>query len=297
MSLAMTCILAASMSLPGAAVPYEPEERGGPGEPGGPGARHVTCDLIVPSRQLAAGSTTIIGVRFRIAPEWHLYWNGQNDSGAAPTLDFSGSDPRLTFGAALWPVPKRHVAEGDIVDHIYRGECVLLVPLTVEKGIGGPVAIKVRSEILVCREACLPGRVGATANVDVGVQAGPRGPGATTLDEATAALPLPMRSDTPFDARIDEGALIVEPQQGRRLSRLTFMPGPGCEATTLHPDCESRAEGDASPRLSVTLVSGGATGIMQCEDVSGAVTNWRVELKGRERPASPAKEGESDSSK
>ncbi len=291
MSLTLTCMLAASISSLGAWVSRDPELQSGPG------ARHVTVDIVMPSGQLATGETTTIGVRFRIAPEWHLYWNGQNDSGAAPTLDFAGSDPRLTFGAAVWPVPTRHVAEGDIVDHIYEGDRVMLVPLTVEKGVEGQVAITVRSEILVCRDACLPGRVGATANVGVGVQAGPKGPGAATLDGARAALPLPMRSDTPFDARLEDGTLIVEPRAGRRLSRLTFMPGPGCEATTLQPDCESRAEGDASPRLRVTLASQVASGIVQCEDVTGVVTNWQVDLKGEARPASPAKQGGSDSSK
>ncbi len=287
MSLAMTCILVASMSLPGAALPHEPEESGGPG------ARHVTCDLIVPSRQLAAGSTTIIGVRFRIAPEWHLYWNGQNDSGAAPTLDFSESDPRVTFGPASWPVPKRHVAEGDIVDHIYEGDCVMLVPLTVEKDVEGDVVIKLRSEILICREACLPGRVGATTSVGVAAAAGPTSPDSATLEKVKASQPRATGAATPFDARFEDGALIVEPRPGRRLSRLTFMPGPGCEAAALHPDCESRAEGDASPRLAVRLRSKVATGIVQCEDAAGGVTNWQVDMKGK---AEAAGNGDSDSS-
>ncbi|MEY3231517.1 MAG: hypothetical protein RL689_1606 [Planctomycetota bacterium] len=272
MARTLGCILAASMlALTSGAshgVAADPDP--------GPGAKHVACDLLLPSRQLAAGTTTIIGVRFRIADEWHLYWNGQNDSGAAPTLDFSGSDPRLTFGAARWPVPTRHVAEGDIVDHIYERECVMLVPLTVAKGVEGDVTISLRSEILVCREACLPGRVGATATVRLGAEAG-EPTGAAALAKAEAALPREMKGPMPFDWRMEGSSLIVEAKSGQRLRRLTFMPGPGCEATTLQPGCESRSEGGSVPRLEVALASKQAKGIIQCEDESGGVTSWNLD--------------------
>jgi thiol:disulfide interchange protein DsbD len=154
----------------------------------------VTVDVILPSNQLAAAADDDHRRAVPHRAEWHLYWNGHNDSGEAPTLDFSGSDPRLTFGAATWPVPRRHVAEGDIVDHIYEGDCVMLVPLTVEKGVAGDVVIKVRSEILVCREECLPGRLGASRRpLTLEWRRDRVVPDAATLEQATASLPRPMR--------------------------------------------------------------------------------------------------------
>lgn len=286
MSPTLTCILAAAMFPLGNLTPR------GTDPDAGPGAKHVSCDLLLPSRRLAAGVTTTIGVRFRIADEWHLYWNGHNDSGAAPTLDFSGSDPRLTFGPAAWPVPARHVAEGDIVDHIYEGECVMLVPLTVAKGVEGDVTISLRSEILVCREACLPGRVGATATVRLGAEAG-EPTGAAALAKAEAALPREMKGPMPFDWRMEGSSLIVEAKSGQRLRRLTFMPGPGCEAASLATDCESRSGAGEVPRLEVALTSEAAKGIVQCEDEAGVVTSWSLSLSRPAEPATPSRGSES----
>lgn len=251
-----------------------------PPQASGPGARHVTCDLILPSRSLTADATTTIGVRFRIAKGWHLYWNGQNDSGAAPTLDFSGSDPRLSFGTASWPVPVRQVAEGEIVDHVYEGECIMLVPLTIAKDGAGHATITLRSDVLVCSDSCLPGRVGTTTTVGVGPHAGPPTADAAALEKAAAALPREPGQAMPFTSRLADRRLIVEPSEGRRMRRLTFMPGPGCEVARLSPDCESRGEGSRQPRLEVELHSPGASGIVQCEDDAGVVTSWRLESKG-----------------
>ncbi|MEI7657363.1 MAG: protein-disulfide reductase DsbD N-terminal domain-containing protein [Phycisphaerae bacterium] len=273
MPLVLTRILAASMCLPANAASPSPDP-----EPG-PGAKHVACDLVLPREQLAADTTTTIGVRFRIAPGWHLYWNGQNDSGAAPTIDFAGSDPRLAFGPAAWPVPVRHAAEGDIVDHVYEGECLLLVPMTVAKGVEGALPIRFRSDLLVCSEACLPGRVHTTINVGAGPAAGPPGAGAAVLERATGAMAREMQGPVPFAARLESRTLFVEPRQGQQLRRLTFMPGPGCEATTLAPDCESRVDKGGTPRLEIKLNSPGASGIVQCEDDTGQVTNWRLDLR------------------
>jgi len=286
----LTCILAAAMFPLGNLTPR------GTDPDAGPGAKHVSCDLLLPSRRLAAGVTTTIGVRFRIADEWHLYWNGHNDSGAAPTLDFSGSDPRLTFGPAAWPVPARHVAEGDIVDHIYEGECVMLVPLTVGAGVEGDVTISLRSEILVCREACLPGRVGAKATVSVGAaaeKAAPATPEAAALAKAAEHLPREMKGAMPFEARLEGKTLIVETRAGHRLRRLTFMPGPGCEAASLATDCESRSGAGEVPRLEVALTSEAAKGIVQYEDEAGVVTSWSLSLSRPAEPATPSRGSES----
>jgi hypothetical protein len=81
----------------------------------------------------------------------------------------------------------------------------------------------------------------------------------------------------PFDWRMEGSSLIVEAKAGQRLRRLTFMPGPGCEATTLQPGCESRSEGGSVPRLEVALASKRAEGIIQCEDESGVVSSWNLD--------------------
>jgi hypothetical protein len=85
---------------------------------------HATPEIILEDDAIAPGGTTWIGVRFKIENGWHLYWNGRNDSGSPPS--FAGELPAgYTLGEWLWPAPKRHIAPGDILDHIYEDSVLL----------------------------------------------------------------------------------------------------------------------------------------------------------------------------
>lgn len=116
---------------------------------------HATPEIILEDDAIAPGGTTWIGVRFKIENGWHLYWNGRNDSGSPPS--FAGELPAgYTLGEWLWPAPKRHIAPGDILDHIYEDWVLLMAPLkaptTVDGGAkdGTKITIKIAADWLVC---------------------------------------------------------------------------------------------------------------------------------------------------
>lgn len=116
---------------------------------------HARPEVIVENDAIGPGGTTWIGVRFKIEERWHLYWNGRNDSGSAPT--FAVELPAgYTLGEWHWPAPKRHVAPGDILDHIYEGSVLLMAPLKAPPSTssdakeGTKITIKIAADWLVC---------------------------------------------------------------------------------------------------------------------------------------------------
>src|SRR6476646_2645321 len=65
--------------------------------------RLVTAYRIAPA---APGSELRLGLHFRLAPDWHVYWKNSGDAGYPPTLQLSGS-PTPLQGELLWPAPRR----------------------------------------------------------------------------------------------------------------------------------------------------------------------------------------------
>jgi thiol:disulfide interchange protein DsbD len=118
--------------------------------------RHSDIRLIAEHAGAKPGSTILLGLHMTIAPGWHTYWNGRNDSGTPLTAAFD-LPPGYTLGPWQWPSPKRYLAEGDILDHIYENTVTILIPLTIPATAtpGQTITIRGKAEWLVCKEACV----------------------------------------------------------------------------------------------------------------------------------------------
>ena len=107
---------------------------------------------------------TMIALIWDVEDEWHVYWKNNGDTGAPLAWEFDLPEG-VTAGEPRWPAPTRYVSGGFIVDFVLEGRVVVLVPLEIsdEARAGmmsagvGELAGRVRSEWLVCKEACLPG--------------------------------------------------------------------------------------------------------------------------------------------
>lgn len=120
---------------------------------------HAKLELLGASTQVEPDHGVLVGARFVMDEGWHIYWDGLNDSGLPPTFTFE-LPPGWSVEALPWPVPTRHVASGDIVDHIYERQATFLFKVFAPKDapIGATVPVVVRSKWLVCNEACIPER-------------------------------------------------------------------------------------------------------------------------------------------
>lgn len=172
----------------------------GVGEPHSPpptsdDGRHAAVSAVLPSRGVAAGSTFDLGIRFRMDPGWHIYWNGYNDTGLAPSITVQLPEG-WTAGEARWPGPSRHLSPGNILDHVYEGEVIALIPVTVppKAAAGSTGQLVVSIDYLVCNRECVPEEAKLEVEVPVVLKPEPEPEGVKLLDATRAAVPRPWPS-------------------------------------------------------------------------------------------------------
>lgn len=122
------------------------------------GSGHARPHLMTEAAALAPGKPDTLGIRFDIEPGWHLFWNGQNDTGYP--IHVQASFPEgFEVGELLWPAPERHESPGNILDHVYNDSVTLLLPFrapdTLQTGAWARFTCSI--QWLSCRDACVPG--------------------------------------------------------------------------------------------------------------------------------------------
>ena len=159
---------------------------------------HATVSLISESDTFTPGSTITLGLSFAIEKDWHLYWNGRNDTGLAPSAEFTLPEG-FTMGEWQWPAPIRHVLPGDILDHVYEGRVTLIIPVHIAADVKPRSAATISAKVdwLVCNEACVPesGEVKLTLPIGPSTPPGKRSPDDKFLAEARNRVPTPLPAD------------------------------------------------------------------------------------------------------
>ena len=132
-----------------------------------------------------AGRPFRLGLRLRMVPGWHTYWQNPGDAGVPPELTLA-LPPGSVAGPVQWPVPQR-LPEGPVMAYGYTGE--VLLPVQVTPGLDA-LHIEASATWLVCEQICVPeeGRF----SLDL-----PQGPAAPSLEAplfATADARMPQPS-------------------------------------------------------------------------------------------------------
>lgn len=190
----------------------------------------VAIRLVAETTAAPAGGIVTLGLVFTIAPEWHLYWRGCSDSGAPIAVKME-LPPGSQAGEFLWPAPQRHISPGGILDHVYEGEVVLILPVTLSVDIppGGTVSFHGRVDWVVCRESCEFG----AAEVEIALplvaenQSIARSASAPLIANARRSIPQPFPTDHQ-NIRVRWQATTLHIESGRE-GYLAFYPATGCE--------------------------------------------------------------------
>ena len=137
-----------------------------------------------------------LGLEFRLAPGWKIYWRTPGEAGLPPTLDL-----QMVNGAPLqsqieWPVPKRFNAFG--FDNFGYADAVIL-PVAV-RGYDRGAALQIRGQIeaLVCSDICVP--LAGALRLDLAD--GPAEPSSMAMTIAQFAAKVP-RIDAPSQIKIE----------------------------------------------------------------------------------------------
>jgi len=191
---------------------------------GGPNDRNpVRVSVSTDYTAAVPGRNITLVWSFSVAPGWHLYWTGRNDSGFAPTIDLELPEGWIA-GGLQWPAPERHLTEGGILDHVYRDELVLLQKIGVPADASpeGAVDLVGRIEWLACKDSCVPGKAVVPFSIT----------GAVSRDDQRSAAYTVAHDDLP--RRLPEGMFTTHWQDqvfhvsGPSGARLQFMPTVDC---------------------------------------------------------------------
>lgn len=216
----------------------------------------------------------VLVIQLEIEPGWHIYWPGQNDSGSPVEIDLALPEG-WKAGPVKWPAPVRHVADGDLLDHVLEGRPVLIVPIEVPPATaasgaaaeGASLKITAKLAWMVCKEACKVGK--AELVVGAPLTAPDRSPAAdlAIVESARKAIPRPLAApagsggEGAVVARITSESASAGPRlriAARGASRLEFYPhADAVPAADPLRECVSKG-----PELDIRLVepAGGAGG-------------------------------------
>lgn len=169
----------------------------------------VTATLVSDADAVTAGQPTRLGLRLRIAPGWHTYWQNPGDAGAPPELMLALSEGAKA-GEIEWPTPIR-LPEGPVMTFAYIHEVVL--PVTVIPGTG-TLDVEASATWLVCERICVPEE--GTFRLQLPAGAPARSAQSALFEAAAARVPRP----SPFESRLAPDGVLT-------------MSGTGLSATTV----------------------------------------------------------------
>ncbi len=168
------------------------------GGAGGYGPEVVTGNIrtgfVAEYATVTPGQTLLVGMRQRIRPHWHTYWENPGDTGEPTEIAW-----RLPEGWSaseiLWPAPER-LPVGPLMNFGYSDEVMLLSEVTVPADAvpGDRVLLEADAYWLVCEEVCIPEEGVLSITLDIS-DTPAEGAGKGLIDAARLALPraLPWR--------------------------------------------------------------------------------------------------------
>jgi DsbC/DsbD-like thiol-disulfide interchange protein len=247
----------------------------------------VEASLVAEYKALSPGTINTIGVLFEVDDGWHLYWNGLNDSGFAPEIRLSLPEG-YQAGEVQWPAPKRKITAETILDHIYTGSLLLMIPIEVPADAKPGATIRIEAEVdwLVCEDACIPGAAELSLALPVAAADGeePAISEFAALFRATRgrlAKPLP-RDNPPIIITRDADSFIIASQIGAA-QRMAFYPAEE-SATPANLIDDGEAKGEAARRLIIRLAKPedqspliGIVELWSTSDVSPESTIWWID--------------------
>jgi len=169
---------------------------------------HVEAQLVMDKAGAQPGRPAWVGLKLRMAPEWHTYWKNPGDSGLPTRIKWT-LPTGWTAGEIQWPYPQP-LPVGPLMNYGYEDEVVLLSPLTPPADApAGPANIHAHAEWLVCRDICVPEK----GELDLSIPLAAAAPAddsrfQASIDRARNQLPVDL-SGWKYEASMQARSLIV----------------------------------------------------------------------------------------
>jgi DsbC/DsbD-like thiol-disulfide interchange protein len=136
--------------------------------------QHVQAESLASVSAIKPGEPFKVGVRFKIDPEWHIYWINPGESGEATRVEWTFPEG-YKVGPLEYPVPVNFPQPGDIKGYGYLGEVMLTATVTPPKDVapGTEVPYTAKAKWLVCSDVCIPGKSSFDGKLTVAASATP----------------------------------------------------------------------------------------------------------------------------
>ncbi len=205
-------------------------------------APQTLVSLISEQSAVAPNSQVWVGVHFKLAPGWHIYWLNPGDSGQPPSVHW-GLPSAWTASSTEWPAPERLTNPAG-VDYGYKDEVILLTRLKVP-ATAKPGSAPINADLtwLICREQCIPQKGSAHLNLNVAPKPAPDPNGKAQIAATRAKLPKPILAEW-------KANVLSNPRQ----FLLNFMAGTKVEKAEFFPAEQQVIENAAPQKLSSTSV-------------------------------------------
>jgi suppressor for copper-sensitivity B len=114
---------------------------------------HGAVRLISATDAVGGADRVSLGLEFKLADGWKIYWRSPGDAGYPPEIDWSGSH-NLAAADIAWPAPLRFSVLG-FQTVGYAGEVVLPIDARLQQP-GAALRLRARVNYLTCAEICVP---------------------------------------------------------------------------------------------------------------------------------------------
>lgn len=165
----------------------------------------VATELLADVSAIEPGVPFRAGIRFKLQPEWHIYWRYAGNVGLPPSIKWNLPEG-FKVGDLQWPNPVRiDDTEAKLVSYAYEDEVLLFVTVTPPANLAGgsKVTLKTENEWLVCKVQCIPGDSTNSLELPVG-KAAPSA-SAPLFDRFTALVPV-KAGDASLPIKVQEAS-------------------------------------------------------------------------------------------
>jgi thiol:disulfide interchange protein DsbD len=183
----------------------------------------LKVQLISDTDAVQPGSALLVGLRFEMQKQWHIYWRNPGDSGEPPQVRWK-LPAGFRAGEVQWPAPER-LGSGSVIDYGYRGSVLLPVVIQTPRTALAAASITLSAEVswLVCKDICVPGQADLTLSLPVRMAPAPVSASHPLFQEAGSRLPKPMPPAWRIEAT-SEPAFFVLTVQGAGVGNGAFFP-------------------------------------------------------------------------
>lgn len=227
------------------------------------GVPRVESTLLTDVSQVKPGDSFRVGVRFKLDPDWHIYWKNPGDAGLATEVSWDA--PGTTVGELRWPFPGTfRTPDNSIITYGYQDDVLLFAEAHASEQATGSLTLSAAVNTLVCRERCIPAEMLVSRSLPVGSETVRDAESTVAFDAAQAQVPrsadeagftvkLALESQTLKTGQPFGGVVTVSARDGQPLPAVEpgfFVPervrGIKHMEVSSEPSGRFRLQGDAS---------------------------------------------------